>query len=591
MVIYNHKKEFVGIEEKDLRVLKLSSLAELQNEAADFADLFVKTPGHIHNFKHVHWLDFIGSADSIDENRVIISVKGRNYKATIELRRLFLVDNPEKAAYGVVLSGIRELTKEENERISGDLAQRGITRVVEPIPEPAPINEAEPIEEEIATPSQEIVEDPYAAKEAEEEPLTLDLDLETPAFKEEQEEIPLAQEEEVLELSLDIEEETPAKESVYISDEEDKFADYRYDPELAAKELGLPTDLVEEFIQDFIAQAHEFKPELYEALDAGRMDNLRMLSHKLKGVAANLRIEDAYDALVTINTSDDIDLVQRTLDRFYNFIIKKLAGEEVKTLSAPQAEAPKKEEQTQEEAISLDLDEEITLEAPTQEEAATEALKASEEEEKIELDLDEDLFADQEESLENATTPQEEEKLQLDLETQEDEEPLELALDEDDEEPLELTLDEDDEEPLELALDKEEVQESSVTANMQSTDDEPLELLKEESAAEEVVATERIEIDKTHIANELGIDVAAYEELLGDYVSDMHGGLAQLEEAVANGDNESAKKLALRLKGMSDNMHLSAIAEEFERFIKGDEADRVALLKKIKMQIDSIEGK
>ena len=591
MVIYNHKKEFVGIEEKDLRVLKLSSLAELQNEAADFADLFVKTPGHIHNFKHVHWLDFIGSADSIDENRVIISVKGRNYKATIELRRLFLVDNPEKAAYGVVLSGIRELTKEENERISGDLAQRGITRVVEPIPEPAPINEAEPIEEEIATPSQEIVEDPYAAKEAEEEPLTLDLDLETPAFKEEQEEIPLAQEEEVLELSLDIEEETPAKESVYISDEEDKFADYRYDPELAAKELGLPTDLVEEFIQDFIAQAHEFKPELYEALDAGRMDNLRMLSHKLKGVAANLRIEDAYDALVTINTSDDIDLVQRTLDRFYNFIIKKLAGEEVKTLSAPQAEAPKKEEQTQEEAISLDLDEEITLEAPTQEEAATEALKASEEEEKIELDLDEDLFADQEESLENATTPQEEEKLQLDLETQEDEEPLELALDEDDEEPLELTLDEDDEEPLELALDKEEVQESSVTANMQSTDDEPLELLKEESAAEEVVATERIEIDKTHIAKELGIDVAAYEELLGDYVSDMHGGLAQLEEAVANGDNESAKKLALRLKGMSDNMHLSAIAEEFERFIKGDEADRVALLKKIKMQIDSIEGK
>jgi len=42
MVIYNHKKEFVGIEEKDLRVLRLATLAELQNEAADFADLFVR---------------------------------------------------------------------------------------------------------------------------------------------------------------------------------------------------------------------------------------------------------------------------------------------------------------------------------------------------------------------------------------------------------------------------------------------------------------------------------------------------------------------------------------------------------------------
>ena len=578
MVIYNHKKEFVGIEEKDLRALKLSSLAELQNEAADFADLFVKTPGHIHNFKHVHWLDFIGSADSIDENRVIISVKGRNYKATIELRTLFLVDDPEKAAYGVVLSGIRELTKEENERISGDLAQRGITRVVEPTPEPAaPLSEAQPQEEKITTPSEEVVEDPYATKEIEEEPLTLDLDLETPAFKEEQEEIRLPEEEEALETSLDVEEETPAEESVYVSDEEDKFADYHYDPELAAKELGLPTDLVEEFIQDFIAQAHEFKPELYEALDAGRMDNLRMLSHKLKGVAANLRIEDAYDALVTINTSDDIDLVTRTLDRFYNFIIKKLAGEEVKAVSAPQTEAVE-EEPTQEEAISLDLDEEITLEAPTEEETATEALKTSEEE-KIELDLDEDLFAEQEESPQTAAAPQEEEKLELDLETQEDDEPLEL------------TLDEDDEEPLELALDEDEGEESAVVADEQSADEEPLELFEEEGAVEEAVMTESIEIDKAHIASELGIDVAAYEELLGDYVSDMHGGLAQLEEAVANGDDESAKKLALRLKGMSDNMHLNTIAEEFERFIKDDEADRAALLKKIKMQIDSIEGK
>ena len=97
-------------------------------------------------------------------------------------------------------------------------------------------------------------------------------------------------------------------------------------------------------------------------------------------------------------------------------------------------------------------------------------------------------------------------------------------------------------------------------------------------------------MDKARIASELGIDVQVYEELLNDYISDMHLGLQQLEELLQNGeDPESVKKLALRLKGMSDNMHLNTIAKEFEEFIQNDDANRVALLKKIKTQIDSIE--
>ena len=59
MLIYNYKKEFLGIDENDLTALGLSNLADLRAEAADFADLFVKTPGFIHNFKHVHWIDYI----------------------------------------------------------------------------------------------------------------------------------------------------------------------------------------------------------------------------------------------------------------------------------------------------------------------------------------------------------------------------------------------------------------------------------------------------------------------------------------------------------------------------------------------------
>jgi len=42
MLIYNYKKEFLGIDEVDLEVLGLSDLADLRAEAADFADLYTQ---------------------------------------------------------------------------------------------------------------------------------------------------------------------------------------------------------------------------------------------------------------------------------------------------------------------------------------------------------------------------------------------------------------------------------------------------------------------------------------------------------------------------------------------------------------------
>ena len=74
MLIYNYKKEFLGIDEADLEALGLNNLEELRSESADFADLFVKTPGHIHNFKHVHWIDYVTNKDGA-EAKVIIHIK------------------------------------------------------------------------------------------------------------------------------------------------------------------------------------------------------------------------------------------------------------------------------------------------------------------------------------------------------------------------------------------------------------------------------------------------------------------------------------------------------------------------------------
>ncbi len=541
MVIYNHKKEFIGIEQKDLKALNLANLAELLEEASDFADLFVKIPGYVHNFKYVHWIDFIGSADSIDENRAILSVKGRNFKTTIELQPLYLTEEPEKKAYGIILNGLRELTSEERESLMNGGMQLEETKVAEPTPmRTAPVEQPATQKHQKEEAVREVQVEPEQTV-SEEKPLHLD--LESPVSGEEKKE-----EEAPLEISLDDVSETPVEEIEYFVDEDDKFADYRYDPEAVAKELGLPADLVEEFVQDFIAQAREFKVELYEALDTGRIDNLRMLSHKLKGVAANLRMEDAFDALVTINTSDDIDLVKRTLDHFYMVILKKLAGEEVQAAVRPKSVSNQQEE-SHEDVVSLKLDEdEPLLEAPQE---VVNGESSADEDEKIELVLDDESFDIEEKGEDEKLEAAESEKIELDLD-----------------------FDRDDEVSL-PALEEEEREEEKAFADIvEINEDKP---------------EESISIDKNHIAGELGVDVSVYEELLGDYISDMYGGLAQLEEAVANDEKESANKLAIRLKGMSDNMHLGMIAAELEHFIKDETADKAALLRKIKAQIESIE--
>ncbi|MEK6659108.1 MAG: Hpt domain-containing protein, partial [Campylobacterota bacterium] len=143
----------------------------------------------------------------------------------------------------------------------------------------------------------------------------------------------------------------PIIEIAKISKEKEKievvpFSSYVYDPRVASQDLGLPIDLVEEFIQDFIAQANSFKEKLYEYAINGNLSSLKSQSHKLKGVAANLRVEDALDALSIINTSNDDSEIKANLDRLY-IIIDKLANKEL-TVTEPviaKKEIPKSEDE------------------------------------------------------------------------------------------------------------------------------------------------------------------------------------------------------------------------------------------------------
>lgn len=307
MLIYNHKKEFLGIDESYLKALGLSSLAELQNEADDFADLFVKSPGYIHNFKHVHWIDYITCNDEGVDSKAIINVKGKDYSTSIDIKTIYLVDNPSKKAYRINLPNIKALSDEQSQQISAKITQKNPPQISFD-PYELDYNETESITQQRQD----------SAPKADYENLSLDAQID----EDENNFMP----EPILEQSKEIPKQQPNQEEDIPKDEEkNSFINYVYNPITASEELGLPVDLVEEFIQDFIAQANSFKSALYESAKNRDLDSLRIRSHKLKGVAANLRIEDAFDALSKVNSLEDYEGIKANLDRLYK-IINKLSN-------------------------------------------------------------------------------------------------------------------------------------------------------------------------------------------------------------------------------------------------------------------------
>ncbi|MBU0720952.1 Hpt domain-containing protein [bacterium] len=642
MLIYNYKKEFIGIDDHDLDSLGFSDLQGLLSEAADFADLFVKTPGYIHNFKHVHWIDFITCAESAEDSKVIIHANNKNYKCTLGINTIYLLDHPSKKAYIVNLGNVRELTHKENEQIAGDLLERPAPKTIAPGSLMAEkIEEADDFAD---TREVEIKQQPKALQDeyefSAEEELIDEFDSE-PAFDEDiyedtayhkpkeplttpstdfikEEETTLeAQEETDEDFKLDIDdvhielEDTQAKE-IPATEEKDlePESDYVYDPHVASDELGLPVDLIEEFIQDFINQAKEFKDDLYKSLEEADIDNVKVLSHKLKGVAANLRIEDAFEALVIINTSADHTVIRNSLNKFYR-IISKLSGEELqeapvnnvtaveedKVADLPSEELPHKEDDDllidfKEDTLASNTEDDLyidTQDAPH--EFKEKEIDDSEVPDKIEmLELADDDF------LHNDNQP--EEKKDLDYEeialldddaiaTENAEEyKEELSFEEDAQSELQLqddleefTTDAMDEEDSQLKF-KDEIPELQdvIPDSFDEEDTYEFDLqhdeeakLDEEPKQEEILP--KINYNKTLVAGEIGIGIESFNALFQDYLEEANTSLNSIRDAIEQDDMNRSKKAAIQLKGMSDNMRIHNFTQELETIMSTTDVD------------------
>jgi len=545
MLIYNSQKEFIGIDEKDLKTLGFNNLASLKTEVTDFADLFVKTPGYIHNFKHVHWIDFITCADSSEDSQVIINANNKNFKSKVTIENIFLADNTSSKAYIVYLSNLRELTTRESDVIAGDISIRPVKPAfVTPEVTNASYEDMQSSEEFVA-----VQDDPYETHleidfENEDDTVNEKLQLESELEVIEDNCLAIDAPDELLDVS-DLSFEEDCIDMQLDSELEKELANesfdngYVYDPCVASDELGLPLDLIGEFVQDFIAQAKEFKHDIYTALNEAEFEQVKIISHKLKGVAANLRIEDAFEVLSVVNTASHSAIIKENLDNFYH-IIAKLAGEEIvveKPASTPVVT------QSNNDALIEMKDEEFEDSQDDDDDLYGDLLDVEDLEvsQQIDIpDLKNDDFAS--EALEMKAIENEVKNtknisfLELDKE-------LDIEIDED----IKLEMEDD----LEYAQDI-EIEEATPTI--------------------EVVP---IEYSKESVANEIGLDSESFNELFNDYISDSTYIVSQMKEAHHENDFKACKHEAMKLQGMSDNMRINSFSKDFQTITHSTNKDEI----------------
>ncbi|MBD3809393.1 MAG: hypothetical protein IE884_02570 [Sulfuricurvum sp.] len=510
MLFYNHKYEFIGIDEDGLKLLNYATLDDLLSVCGDVADLFAKEPGYIHNFKSFKWIDFLLHADS-DARSAIVHARGRTFSCTLNVHSLYLCSNPDQNGYMIDMTHIQT--------ISGDEAKpHTITPKVQSTIKPA-ITKTPPIEKSLNV----LPDYTHITPTTLSEPNTLDIpsfsDSEFETAHEDAEDLyaklslPLGKEEPiepagsvVQEPNLPPKVERPMLGDVYYSSAEKEFLthlkvdkSYRFDPNVAAHELGLPVDLILEFIGDFIQQSYEFKEELFEATLKGDLNNVKILSHKLKGVAANLRIEDAFETLSIINTSSDTVEIEANLKYFYT-IIAKLEGKETVSVESTPSAAP------------VSQFDKTPISQP--------------------ISLDDDIYA---------------------FALKEDETPIAK-----------------EHSYFEPPMDEPSYELTATTESILETTEEIVELLPENTKVPKPATA--LHYDKLKISGELGIEKSFLDELIDEYKRDASIVAQDIGAAIGAFDTHAWKKHAIHLKGISDNLRLNEISEELAILSKTNDA-------------------
>ena len=91
--------------------------------------------------------------------------------------------------------------------------------------------------------------------------------------------------------------------------------------EEAANDLSLPVELIEEFVHDFIEQAHIETKNMLEAYEKGDLDAIQKIGHLLKGASSNLRINALSDTLYQIQFCEDPSNLEAFIKEYWGHFL------------------------------------------------------------------------------------------------------------------------------------------------------------------------------------------------------------------------------------------------------------------------------
>jgi HPt (histidine-containing phosphotransfer) domain-containing protein len=96
---------------------------------------------------------------------------------------------------------------------------------------------------------------------------------------------------------------------------------FDFQMEAAANDLSLPVELIEEFVNDFLEQAHIETDKMLEAYEKGDLDTIQKIGHLLKGTASNLRINPLSDTLYEIQFCEDSDNLEKLIKEYWGHFL------------------------------------------------------------------------------------------------------------------------------------------------------------------------------------------------------------------------------------------------------------------------------
>jgi len=256
-------------------------------------------------------------------------------------------DLQEEVTPNVVEEAPQKENVQEKETIDNDLLDLGlgdVTANVESLTqeEDVLVEKNDGIELDLDALTLPVEEEPQPQQKSQDDAITLDLDALTTPLVEEEKVEEKAPQSDAFDLGLDlseetntpvtpaieeveaevIEEEAPASEGFGTINLDDvKPIHFDFQIEEAANDLSLPTELIEEFVQDFIEQGHEETQKMLKAYEAGDLETIQKIGHLLKGTSSNLRITPLADTLYEIQFCEDSSQLEGLIKNYWAHFI------------------------------------------------------------------------------------------------------------------------------------------------------------------------------------------------------------------------------------------------------------------------------